>query len=369
MRSLVNQVHGTFSDIETQQPDKVIASFTIGKTHAKRRSKNGGGYMKFDRKKQSTWKLKEGISNKWSKYEKDGYSGLIALTAVTTDIIPSDVKRAHRFIDKEQYCIALEQQLIQYYMLERADSRLENTSFNPGNLCKKGEKPYACIVYVAYKLKDREGYQIDGQEGAVEESSDTSDSELSINHSSPATVGDDELIQKYLDSIPGSTSVRSSSDGSEDAIRPSSMDGSEDTPGPSSGRSMDGSEDTTSPSSRWSKDDSENTTGKSSRWSMDGSEDTPGPSSAWSPAVPGQSSGQFQESSPGLLPRCSLHSFDKTLGTSLPDGSKPNLTAPLSPIKSILKRKHSTPSEECTKKIKRVKFSDDGSLFRRCSIL
>ena len=38
-------------------------------------------------------------------------------------------------------------------MLDRADSRLANESFNPGNLCK-GRRPYAGLVYVAFKLKD-----------------------------------------------------------------------------------------------------------------------------------------------------------------------------------------------------------------------
>ncbi|XP_072016279.1 uncharacterized protein [Amphiura filiformis] len=160
--TLVRQIDDTFKDITTQQWDKEIESFTIGKSHARRRRKAGGGFQHFDHTDQHTWKLSDGVNARWRNMYSPKpmeYSGLVALTAVTTDMIPLDVKRAYSFINVEQYSIALEQRLIQHYMLERVDSRLENKSFNPGNLCES--QPYAGIVYVAYKLKDCEVVQSD----------------------------------------------------------------------------------------------------------------------------------------------------------------------------------------------------------------
>ncbi|XP_072016278.1 uncharacterized protein [Amphiura filiformis] len=163
VNTLVRQIDQTFADIEAQQQDKKIDSFIIGKSHARQAKAGGGGYSKsytksykeFDRLNPNTWSLDDGVNGRWRKqYDKDGYSGLIAITAVTTDIIPGHVKDAHpNLINAEMLALALEQQLIHYYMLERGDPRLGNTSFDPGNLCKT--PPYAGIVYVAYKLKDR----------------------------------------------------------------------------------------------------------------------------------------------------------------------------------------------------------------------
>ena len=158
VRTLVKQIDDTFTDILLQQHDKIIEAFTIGKTHARRVSTKKGPYGRsfhpFVRNDPLTWKFDNGINGRWRDYNKNQkYDGLIALTAVTGDVIPDEVKAAHGFMDVEQYSIALEQSLIQYYMLECPDSRLSNESFNPGNLCKGG-KPHAGIVYVAFKLKD-----------------------------------------------------------------------------------------------------------------------------------------------------------------------------------------------------------------------
>ncbi len=160
--ALIKQIDDTLTNIAIQQPDKELVAFTIGKSHARQKfRKKSGGYgrtlIKFDRKDPKTWKFDGGINNRWREYLQKGYSGLIALTAVTRSVIPYNVRQAHgQTIDVEQYSIALEQQLIQHYMLKKADSRLENTSFHPGNLCDKAKKPYAGIVYVAFKLNDTE---------------------------------------------------------------------------------------------------------------------------------------------------------------------------------------------------------------------
>ena len=160
INALVKQVDDTLTNIAIQQPEKELEAFTIGKSHARQKfRKKPGAYsrslIKFDRKDPKTWKFDGGINNRWREYAQKGYSGLVALTAITRNIIPYNVRQAHeQTVDVEQYSIALEQQLIQHYMLRKGDSRLANTSFHPGNLCDQQKKPYAGIVYVAFKLRD-----------------------------------------------------------------------------------------------------------------------------------------------------------------------------------------------------------------------
>ncbi|XP_072030210.1 uncharacterized protein [Amphiura filiformis] len=200
--ALVKQVDDTLTNIAIQQPDKEIEAFTIGKSHARQRSKKKGygrSFIKFDRKDPKTWKFDGGINSRWREYAQKGYSGLIALTAITRKVIPFDVRQSHgKIIDSEQYSIALEQQLIHHYMLKKADQRLENLSFNPGNLCHAERKPFAGIVYVAFKLRDVED---DGQSDFAEEDDDEDNDEASrITMSFTAIEGES------LENIPGPSS-------------------------------------------------------------------------------------------------------------------------------------------------------------------
>ncbi|XP_072015133.1 uncharacterized protein [Amphiura filiformis] len=152
---LVQQIDDTFADILTQQDDMEIECFTIGKSHARRAGAGGSGYSKrykkFNRMNKYTWSLDGGVSGRWSSYySKKGYSGLVVLTAVTRDIIPRFPTQVRQARDAEEYSIALEQELIEYYS---EDPLLANVSFNTGPSCDT--TPHAGIVYVAYKLKKK----------------------------------------------------------------------------------------------------------------------------------------------------------------------------------------------------------------------
>ena len=149
---LVRQIDGIFADIAREQEEKEIEAFTIGKSHARRRRTAQHGFKHFDRKDLKTWKLDGGINGRWqTTYKEQGYDGLVALTAITREVIPSDVHQNSQ--NPEQYAIALEQSLIQHYSIDKPDPRLANKSSHPGKKC--ANNPYAGIVYVAYKLNDR----------------------------------------------------------------------------------------------------------------------------------------------------------------------------------------------------------------------
>lgn len=142
-----------------------IEEFTIGKTYARRR-RRGKGFQDFDYLNINTWKL-EGISSRWGDYQKKGYDGMVILCAITKDLLPKrDRKiRLSEEIEREgddsnglkthqNFAIALEQQLIQYYAFAEQDPRLANTSLHPGK--EETQNAYAFVVYLAFKLEKEE---------------------------------------------------------------------------------------------------------------------------------------------------------------------------------------------------------------------
>ena len=124
-----------------------IAKFTIGKSFA-RQMKN----RNFDPSNFDTW-IKQGIKSRWvSKYQKEGYNGLVVLCGITRDMIPSTPRtgsKKHPLLDQQQYALALEQQLIHYFLFMEQDGRLGNESLDQGALA---QNPYAGVVYLAFKL-------------------------------------------------------------------------------------------------------------------------------------------------------------------------------------------------------------------------
>ncbi|XP_072030212.1 uncharacterized protein [Amphiura filiformis] len=162
--TLIKQVDNIFETIAVKQTNKEIHAYTIGKSHARKRLN-----VIFDENDPETWALDDGINGRWKEYAKNGYSGLIALVAITEKVNP--VKKGN-FANVEQYAIRLEQQLIHHYAVQ--DTRCENKSCHPGNLCDSKNPPYAGIVYVAYKLRDK----VNSQEADVEDNDDASQSNL-----------------------------------------------------------------------------------------------------------------------------------------------------------------------------------------------
>ena len=115
----------TIQDIECQS-EKRVRKFYIGKTYSQRHKKRI--YNKND---PTTWR-KAGISSRWRTHRKEEYgkSGMVVLTVITRDRVPKGAIKS--FKNQQQYALALEQQLIMHYALERGDERLANETINPG---------------------------------------------------------------------------------------------------------------------------------------------------------------------------------------------------------------------------------------------
>ena len=124
-----------------------IEKFTIGKSYS-RQMKN----RHFDPTNFKTW-IKKGLKDRWdSEYKIQGYNGLVALVGITRELLPLDMKKGrhrHSLQDQQQYALALEQQLIHYFLFMANDRRLGNKSLEPGAYALN---PYAGVVYLAFKL-------------------------------------------------------------------------------------------------------------------------------------------------------------------------------------------------------------------------
>ena len=122
---------------ELEMNDRVVKSFYIGKTYIKKRRKRGGGFQRFDPMDPTTWR-KKGISSRWGKHKSQGRHGLIVLTAVTRNTIPTN--------NQQEYALMLEQRVLHHYRIINEDPRLQNDTFSEG---KRGETSHGYALYVA----------------------------------------------------------------------------------------------------------------------------------------------------------------------------------------------------------------------------
>lgn len=128
--------------------DKVVETFTIGKSFVRQRHTTGSRFMIFNDLNPSTWRLADGVNSRWRHYyAKEGYDGLIVLCVTPRCIIPDNSMN----VGPQLYAIALEQRLIQDFCFLEMDKRLGNISFDTGF---KAEEPFAGLVYFAYKLSE-----------------------------------------------------------------------------------------------------------------------------------------------------------------------------------------------------------------------
>ncbi|KAK3098229.1 hypothetical protein FSP39_017409 [Pinctada imbricata] len=156
---LISGVKSTIRDIEIQ--GNTVKEFIIGKSFVKQ--KIG---VRFRPDKPTTWTLSNGINGRWRYYNSIDYSGLVALACVERDMIPDSIKQNIRFtftdedddhkkkqefvVDQQLYTLALEQRLIQHFMLIEPDERLRNHSLDTG---RKSEGQYkGGIIYLAFKM-------------------------------------------------------------------------------------------------------------------------------------------------------------------------------------------------------------------------
>lgn len=140
IKKLSERLKQTIQDYETQDIDseRRVHAYYIGKTYLKRKKRQGKGFQIFDRMDPKTW-IKSGISSRYRahKMKKYGQYGLVVLGVVTKDILPET--RAKR-IKQEDYALILEQRLVHHQLIEEADDRLVNKTFNEGRRQTKDEE-------------------------------------------------------------------------------------------------------------------------------------------------------------------------------------------------------------------------------------
>ena len=122
-----------------------LKGFKIGKTHVRKRAG-----VKFYANNVHTWKLDNGLNQRWAKeYKPDGYRAVVAVACITKANIPPEIKSINPTLGhQQQMALALEQHLIAK-LLYKKHLPIKNDSFHPGNLANN---PMAGIVYLALEL-------------------------------------------------------------------------------------------------------------------------------------------------------------------------------------------------------------------------
>ena len=175
IKKLSKRIKETIQDYETQDIDnqRRVRAYYIGKTYLKRKKRYGKSFRSFDRMDHKTWS-KKGISSRYRahKMKHYGHNGLVVLGVVTKDdVLPE--KRAER-IKQEDYALILEQRLVHHQLIEEADDRLVNKTFNEGKRQKKEidelttdeQNAYAYAIYMTLGCEE-ESEQMDIEETAT----------------------------------------------------------------------------------------------------------------------------------------------------------------------------------------------------------
>lgn len=111
----------------------------------------------FKRNDANTWRLK-GISDRWVKYEKEGYDGLVVLGAVSRAMLKKERKDIW---NQQLYVLGLESALITHFAYEECDQWLANDSLDPGKL--QGSLAAGYVIYIAFKYEDEESESEDSE--------------------------------------------------------------------------------------------------------------------------------------------------------------------------------------------------------------
>ena len=164
--TLKNQIKQSITDIETQNMDgRKIESYVIGKSQVQRNYKAGGGFQTFDSMNHNTWKFgKAGVNKRWSSYyKKEGFDGLVVLAAIPRSGVPQDILDMNETMNQEQYAIALEQELIKYFMLVAVDRRIINETFQVGRIAKTLHTLGSSTLPINYLRVQRKGTNLHHQ--------------------------------------------------------------------------------------------------------------------------------------------------------------------------------------------------------------
>ena len=146
---LIKHVKDCIQSIEIGR-GRDVEQFYIGKTLTHKRKKT-----KFNRKDSSTWRLSDGISKRFKRHRDKGYGldGLVVLSMVTKYTIPPTVIRNKARVKQELYAFALENRLIQHFLIEEDDPRIANPTLHSGG--SDGNKSIGYPLYMAFKLEDK----------------------------------------------------------------------------------------------------------------------------------------------------------------------------------------------------------------------
>ena len=129
---------------------RTVMKFYIGKTYVNKKKQPGGGDLPLNPQDSSTY-TKDGISSRWGNYKQMDYGrdGMVVLTIVTPDVVPSAKQPLHL----EDYTCNLKSGLIDYFSTTSPyKDRMENTTSSKGKRDVQGSAAYA--LYVAYSLEE-----------------------------------------------------------------------------------------------------------------------------------------------------------------------------------------------------------------------
>lgn len=170
-RKIVRHIDDCIQAIEIERTDiehidMKVSEFYIGKTYIRRIKKRGGGYSKINPMDPETWR-KDGIRSCWKYHRDQGYGedGMVVLAVVTRGALPPNTTDS---MYKEDYAIALEQQILHHYVFDAPHEKLVNETFNPGKL--DDDKSAAYAIYMAFRLEETDSSE---QSDDTEESSDS----------------------------------------------------------------------------------------------------------------------------------------------------------------------------------------------------
>ena len=159
-RSLIRHVDKCIVKIEKRHRRK-IKNFYIGKTYVRQRKD-----VKFNLLDWSTWNT-SGIKSRFAHHQQTEYgqSGSVVLAVVTEDALPCNATQNKSRITPEGYALTLENALIEHYLYERDDPRIENRTRDPGK--KDHDKSIGYALYMAFRLEDRGSEERSSENGMV----------------------------------------------------------------------------------------------------------------------------------------------------------------------------------------------------------
>ena len=125
---ILRKIKQTIKEVEDGRKRK-IKQYYIGKTYA---HKDTSQPEVFDHMNKNTW-LKKGIIDRCTHHSKKSYGkgGSVVLTAIPESRIPKQT-RLSKLKTHEDYALALEQQVINHLVFEKADTRVFNQTSNEG---------------------------------------------------------------------------------------------------------------------------------------------------------------------------------------------------------------------------------------------